>query len=373
MNHRLIALLIVLVCPFLNAVALAASERELNFAGGEGVTLSATLTLPDDAAPSRKVPGVVLITGSGPQDRDETIFDKKPFAVLAAEFTARGYAVLRYDDRGVGRSTGDYGAATIDDFIVDAKAAVRELGAQPEVDPQRLFVLGHSEGAAAAAEIAAAGAASAGVIYLAGAALPGHAILTDQAVRLARAGGVSEDRLDALRDAHRSLMQAILDDAPSREIVDRAAALIAVQTDGSADDPRVKMMAGRVRQQLVSPWMKRFMAHDPAAAARRATVPALALFGTLDLQVAPEINAEPMEQALKASGHALSAVRVLEGKNHLFQNARTGLVQEYAMIESDLDPAVAQLIADWMDQVLRERAGTTAPASTPSAPGTNGK
>lgn len=332
---------------------LAAVERELRFAGGsEGVTLAGTLTLPDGTSADKPAAGIVLVTGSGPQDRDESIFDKKPFAVLARELTARGYAVLRYDDRGAGQSTGKYAEATIDDFIKDAECALRELAAQAEVDAKRLFVLGHSEGSGVAAELARAGKVSAGVIYLAGTALPGHAILTDQSVRLARASGVTEEKLEAIRTAHQTLMQTLLNDGTTREIIDKTAALIAAQSGESADNPRVKILAGQTSQQLRTPWMKRFLSHDPSEAASRATVPALALFGTLDLQVAPDANAEPMERALKASGQTLSEVRVLEGKNHLFQNARTGLIQEYAMLTEDLDPAVAQLIADWMDQVI---------------------
>lgn len=342
--------LITLITP---ASALGAMERELTFPGGEeGVTLAGTLTLPDGAAADRQVPGIILVTGSGPQDRDQSIFGKKPFAVLAREFTLRGYAVLRYDDRGVAQSTGKFADATIDDFIKDAQAALTTLADQPEVNAEQLFVLGHSEGAAAAAELAAAGKVTAGAIYLAGAALPGHAVLTDQSVHLARATGADEEQLEKIEATHGALMQAVLANAPAREIVEKTVALIAAQTDGTVPEANMRVMAGQVRLQLNSPWMRRFMEHDPSQAASRATVPALALFGTLDLQVTPDANAQPMREALEASGQEPSRVIVLEGKNHLFQNARTGIVQEYAMLEGDLEPEVAQTIADWMDEVI---------------------
>ncbi|MGP1346669.1 MAG: alpha/beta hydrolase family protein [Phycisphaerales bacterium] len=336
------------------------AEREIEFpGGGEGVVLAGTLTLPDGAAGGDGrgggVPGVVLVTGSGPQDRDETILGKKPFAVLAREFSAAGFAVLRYDDRGFGQSTGRFADATIDDFIADAGAALQALGSQPEVDASSLFVLGHSEGGGVAAELAAAGRVSGGVVYLAGTALPGHAVLTDQSVRLARAAGADEARCERIRAAHAALMQSFIKAEDRREIVEDIIALIEAQTDGGVPVQQMRIMAAQTRMQMETAWMRRFLEHDPAVAAAKSTVPALALFGTLDLQVHPDANAAPMRAALEASGHPESKVVVLEGKNHLFQNAQLGIIQEYGMLDGDLEPEVAALIAEWMRGVLEAR------------------
>lgn len=317
----------------------------------EAVTLAGTLTLPDVVEGGERFPAVVLLTGSGPQDRDSALFGKRPFVVLAEVLSARGYAVLRCDDRGIGASTGAFAGATIDDFVQDATAAVGWLKAHDAIDPERVFALGHSEGASVAAELASAGTLTGGAVYLGGTALPGHAVLTDQSVQLMRSVGTAEDRLAQIETAHRALMEALLADAGADVLLERTMTLVQAQTPAEIPDGQLRQMATATLPSFDDPWLRRFLEHDPAAAAASSTVPALALFGSLDAQVSDEANAGPMADAFAASGQPGSLVMVLPGKNHLFQNAQTGALREYGALPGDLDPGVARIIADWLDRV----------------------
>ncbi len=364
MHHSFIAAAVAWACSAGLATA-APTEIEVRIdAQSPGVTLAGTLALPalssdpsQGSAPepateanSGALPAVILITGSGPQDRDSAIFGQRPFAVLARELTARGYAVLRYDDRGTADSTGTFAGSTLDDFTSDARAALDWLKQHEAIDPARVFALGHSEGASVAAALAAEGALTGGAIYLGGTALPGHAVLSDQAVRLMQAAGAPSSMLDAIGPAHRALMQAVLDEADEATLLARTMDLIQAQTPAQIPEEQLRLAAQGTTEALSDPWMRRFLAHNPAQDVAASTVPALALFGSLDMQVSDEANAGPMADALHASGHPGSRVMVLPGLNHLFQRAKTGAMQEYALLPGDLAPEAAQLVADWLDE-----------------------
>ncbi|GAB4515851.1 MAG: hypothetical protein Tsb0013_20440 [Phycisphaerales bacterium] len=315
------------------------------------VVLAGTLSMPEGEA--EDLPGVVLLTGSGPQDRDSTIFGQTPLKVLAEAFVERGYAVLRCDDRGVGASVGSMEGATIDDFVNDARAMVKFLSVQEGVDWKKVFVVGHSEGAGVAAELAASGDVHAGVVFLGGTAVPGHEVLTDQSVRLLEAMGLGE-RGEAVRTAHRALMEALLDGADEGRVLDLTTELVVAQTGGALPEAFARMQAEQAAGQFEGAWFRSFLEHDPSRAIRKMSVPGLALFGSLDQQVSDELNAGPMADALAAMREPLSRVVVMPGRNHLFQRARTGGLDEYAQLD-DLDPDVAEAIADWMDDVLESR------------------
>jgi pimeloyl-ACP methyl ester carboxylesterase len=330
--------------------------EDVRIAASDRVTLAGTVTVPEGEGP---FPAVVLVTGSGPQDRDETLLGHKPFAVLADHLTRHGVLVLRYDDRGFGESTGDFAAATSDDFADDARAAVSWLAARPDV--ASVGVLGHSEGGLVAPMVANASDAVDFVVLLAGPAVPGAEILAEQARLIGVASGISEAGAEAWSAAYMralDLLTAVPLDAPvppdtAEAFKDalRAAALLLPDADRAilgVTGERLEATLDALLATVQTPWFRRFLVYDPQPALRALDVPTLALFGAKDLQVPPEQNAGPMRTALAASASPRHEVIVFEHLNHLFQTAETGGIQEYARIEETMSPVVLTAVADWI-------------------------
>lgn len=325
-----------------------------------GHIIEGTFIAPEGASKDRPVPAVLLVTGSGPQDRDESIAGHRPFAVLADALARRGIAVLRCDDRGVGKSTGDHATATTDDFASDAKFAFLTLANAEEVDRTRVGLVGHSEGALAAAlavgmldEDPKAHTKAAFAVLLAGPGVPGDAVLREQNARLLRAAGKPDAETAAERAAHAALLDAVAQAAPPEVTKAKARELVIEQVKLGGMDPArmppaaIDQQADAAVAQLASPWMKRFLTLDPAVPLQKVTCPVLALNGSLDAQVAPEQNMPAIEKALGEAKVPVTA-RVMPGLNHLFQPAKTGGLEEYATIETTIDPAVLKAVADWV-------------------------
>lgn len=309
---------------------------DVRFDGGGGSKLAGTLTLPPGQGP---FPAVVLLSGSGPNDRDETIKDHKPFAVIADALTRQGIAVLRYDKRGIGASTGNYTVATSTDFADDAVAAVAFLRGRPDIAGGRIGLIGHSEGGLLAPMAAAKDPKIAFVVLLAGPALSGAEILKLQVRAKAESMGASPAEIDK-RVAFQGRLMAALggkDEAGARAAVDQVLA----ETPGL--DPNV---AAAARQMASSPWFRQFVAYDPVPALKALRIPVLALYGDKDFQVPPDANAPLMREALKADSDA--TVVVLPGLNHLFQLATTGLDDEYGQIEETISPGVLDRLVAWV-------------------------
>jgi uncharacterized protein len=296
------------------------TEEEVAFDNprAKGVRLSGTLTVPPRTG---RIPVVVLITGSGPQTRDEEVAGHPVFLVLADALTRAGIAVLRYDDRGVGKSTGVFSAATTADFADDAEAALEFIRADRRFRTAGL--LGHSEGGAAAAVVAARNEGVSFVVLLAPSAVPGRDLILAQKEAILKASGVPAPDLSQ----DRALYEAILSGQDARELLP-------------------KELPAPARDFVLSPWMRHFLAFDPGPALRRIRVPLLALFGEKDLQVLPSQNAPALRAAI--AGNKRATVEVLPGMNHLFQNAATGLPAEYGSIEQTISPEVPQRIAKWI-------------------------
>jgi uncharacterized protein len=335
----------------------AFGEEEVTFAsaaepeeGADAVMLAGTLSTPV-SGPDREAgfPAVVLVTGSGPQDRDQTIMGKKPFKHIADHMVNRGFVVLRYDDRGFGESTGDFASATVDDFTLDALGALEYLARRDDVDAECLFVIGHSEGGSVLAELLAqhADALTGGGVSLAGTAMPGSRVLTDQSVELARLQGVEGDDLEALRDAHRSLMQAMLDDADEETLIKRTIELVQLQAPQAGPEQALAIARQQV-PAMRSVWMTRFLEHNPAKGFARAKAPVLAVFGGRDRQVTVDLNLVPMTRALERAGVPGSLVLVFPRKNHLFQTAKTGGLSEYMLLPEHIAPDVLEAVGDWL-------------------------
>lgn len=315
-----------------------------------GVRLAGTLTLPAGDGPH---PAVLLVSGSGPQDRDETLLGHKPFLVLSDHLTRRGVAVLRLDDRGTAGSTGSFAAATSDDFAQDAAAAVRWLRARPEIADDRVGIVGHSEGGLIAPMVASRDPRVAFVVLLAGPGTPSAELLVKQGALISRAGGDPEREIERTMAFQREMFGAIAQTADSaalharlNEIGQRFLATLTPEERAMPSGSEATLAA--TVNTMVSPWYRWFLRYDPAPALRATRVPVLALNGALDLQVPADENLAGIQQALRAGGNRDVTVEKLPGLNHLFQTARTGAPSEYNLIEETMAPVVLERVSGWI-------------------------
>jgi fermentation-respiration switch protein FrsA (DUF1100 family) len=313
-------------------------EQEVTYANkAQNVSLAATLTIPQGKGP---FPAVVLITGSGPQDRDESLLGHKPFLILADHLTRLGIAVLRADDRGTGKSTGVFANATTADFATDTEAAIAYLKTRTEVNRHKIGLIGHSEGGGIAPMIAARNRDVAFIVMMAGTGVPGDQVLVAQGEAIQIAMGKSPEA--AAKDA-----------AEEKELF----ALIETEKDQAvlAKELREKL-AGKLPETQVgleiekaaSSWSRFFLTYDPATALRKVTCPVLAINGSLDKQVLPSQNLPAIRKALEESGNKHAEVDELPGLNHLFQTAKTGAPAEYAQIEETMSPVVLEKMSSWI-------------------------
>jgi hypothetical protein len=301
-----------------------------------GLALAGTLTRPDAPGPH---PGVVLVSGSGPQDRNSTVAGHRLFHVLADRLTRSGVAVLRYDERGVGASEGRFAGATARDLAGDAAAAVRALKGRPEVADGKVGLVGMSEGGYVAPMVHVRRAPVDFLVLMAGPSVPGGDVLVEQVAGIAEARGASPAQVDSVRALQRRVMEAVQAPGDSVAAAGRVREVLEAEgLSGRAVDAQV--------ESVTSPWFRHFVRHDPAEVLRQVDVPVLALYGSNDLQVPPAQNAAPMRRALEASPDA--TVRVLDGLNHLFQPADTGLPSRYATIDTTMAPAALDAVAQWI-------------------------
>lgn len=309
----------------------------------DGVTLAGTLTLPRGVGP---FPAVVLITGSGPQDRDETIFGHKPFLVLSDRLTRAGVATLRADDRGVGGSGGSTSEATAELLVGDVRAAVALLASRPEIDATRIGLIGHSEGGMLAPRVATEDDRVAFIVLLAGTGVSGAEVLEEQAAALLRAAGAPDDVIERNRGAQREALRLVMEDASEEKILAAVRGLVVAQAPPGTPDETIDQVARQQVEMVSSPWFRSFLSYDPRTWLREVVVPVLALNGSLDLQVDADINLREIERALAKSRDV--TVMKLEGLNHLFQTARRGTVDEYMTIEETFAPAALEIIEAWV-------------------------
>lgn len=318
-----------------------------------GFDLAGTLTLPAGDGP---FVAVVLVSGSGPQNRDSELFGHRPFAVWADVLTRAGVAVLRVDDRGVGESGGDRSAATTRDFADDALACVRWLAGRKDVSS--VGVIGHSEGAVVAAMVAAESDVPRFVVLLAGSGLTGAQTLVAQNRALAIGAGRSASEAESVAEAAGAFFAAVQRDAEEPELLPLARELVSRQLAGRAvPTSAVEEAARGAVAQMRVPWFRAFLSLDPAASLSRVRVPVLAVFGGKDLQVVPEFERPAVESALRASPSRDVTVRTFDGVNHLLQPARRGTVDEYGVIETTVSPEVLEAVRSW----VVERGGVVRP------------
>ena len=308
----------------------------------QNVTLAATFTVPQGKGPFS---AVVLITGSGPQDRDETLLGHKPFLILSDYLTRHGIAVLRADDRGTAKSTGDFKTATTADFATDTEAGIAYLKTRPEVDPHKIGLIGHSEGAMIAPMIAARNPDVAFIVMMAGSGVSGDQVLVAQREAIAVASGTKPEEA-AKYAAKEKEMLALIEAEKIPTEKDDAALEKELREKMAGDVPESQI--GLQIKLLTSPWFRYFLTYDPASALRKVTCPVLVLNGEKDKQVLPEQNLPPIRQALTQAGNKHFEVDELPGLNHLFQTANTGSPTEYAGIEETMSPVALEKINAWI-------------------------
>ena len=320
-----------------------------------GIKLGGTLTLP---VSGEQFTTVLLITGSGQQNRDEELFGHKPFLVLADYLTRHGIAVLRVDDRGIGESTGNFASSTTKDFSTDVLASVKYLKNRNEIDSKRIGLIGHSEGGIIAPMVASETNDVAFIVLMAGSGLPGDEVLYLQGEALAKAENIPVERIKRIIELNRMMYNVIKAGSDSVKIVEQ---LIKTYSDNynSLDEkekseiPTPETMFGHGLKSMMSPWFKYFINYDPAPALEKVKCPVLALNGSKDLQVLPTENLAGIKRALEKSGNKNFEVKELPGLNHLFQTAETGNPSEYAKIEETISPIALQTIGDWILNITK--------------------
>ncbi|HPF70969.1 MAG TPA: alpha/beta fold hydrolase [Candidatus Krumholzibacteria bacterium] len=331
------------------------TAEDVGYADGD-VHLAATLTLPPGQGP---FPAAVLITGSGPQDRDEALFGHKPFAVLADALTRRGIAVLRADDRGVGGSTGNRRTSTSADYAQDALAGVRYLQTRPEIDRRRIGLVGHSEGGLIAPMVAAeAPDEIAYIVLMAGPGVPLGDVVKRQVGLISAASGADSAAVAdevALTSLVIDMIAAGSDSAAVRARFEQAVRDAAAATGQPVTDEQVNQLADANLRGVFSPWFRYALTLDPVKALRQVHCPVLAINGELDRQVDPDQNLYPIEKALAEAGNPDVTIARMPMLNHMLQTARTGAPAEYAAIEETMSPAALALIGDWITERFGSR------------------
>jgi pimeloyl-ACP methyl ester carboxylesterase len=316
-----------------------------------GIKLSGTLTFP---VSNRKLPAVILVTGSGQQDRNETIGGHKPFWIIADYLSRNGIAVLRFDDRGIGGSTGNFNQSTTGDFSEDALAGITFLKSRREIDPKKIGIIGHSEGGIVAPLAASISSDVAFIVSMAGVFVNFEDIVIDQILNQQRQLGRNDDDLELERKWRTKIYSLAKENTDS---VTAAKKLWSLYSELTEDEiKRLNWPRGRHEAQIgqvLSPWWRYALSLDNKAVLMKVNCPVLAIFGELDQQVNPDTNIPVIEEAIKAGNKKNITLKEFPGLNHLFQTAKTGSEYEYIRIEETISTQVLQIITDWILNLAR--------------------
>lgn len=320
-------------------------EEEVSYENKQDqVKLAATLTLPRGGGP---FPAVVLITGSGPQDRNEALLGHQPFLVLADYLTRRGIAVLRADDRGVGGTSKGGPNDTTENFANDALAGVEFLKTRKEINAKQIGLVGHSEGGMAAPMVAAKSDDVAFIVLMAGPGIPGDKLLIKQTGLIASSECQKEVEL-SLAESQRlfAIVTQEKDSAVARQKLREAATKRAEAAKKRVD---AQLASSELQSAaFATPWFRYFLGYDPLPTLMKIHVPVLAINGEKDLQVPAKEDLEAIDGALKVAGNRDYKIVLLPDLNHLFQTSRTGAPSEYAEIEETIAPIALQTVGDWI-------------------------
>jgi len=315
------------------------------------ISLAGTLTLPKKDG---VFPAVILITGSGPQNRDEELLGHKPFLIISDYLTRNGIAVLRYDDRGVGQSTGDFKAATSADLATDVKSAVAYLKKRKEINKKKIGLIGHSEGGLIAPIVASKSKRVSFIVLLAGTGMRGDELLLLREELILRADSDSEEDLKESIQTSSELFELVANSNGDNsklkmDLTDKL-------NEAFANEPDAEIPGGMKKEeyvslyvnQLASPWMSYFMKFNPVPSLERVRCPVLALNGAKDVQVPSKENLSAIKNALTRGGNLNVTTKEYSNLNHLFQDCETGMPDEYSTIEQTFSSIVLDDITTWI-------------------------
>ncbi len=331
-------------------------EEEVSFTDAQtGITFAGTLTIPEG---QKIFPAVILVTGSGPQTRDEELLGHKPFLIIADYLTRNGIAVLRYDDRGVGKSKGVFSTGTTADFAQDAEAAFMFLKADKRIDAKKVGIIGHSEGGMIAPMIAARNKEVAFIVMLAGPGLKGQDILLQQSILIAKADTTSDEEIKTNTALNKQMYAIAIKEKDDKKAAEKMRLLI--EDYWKTMKPETIKKYGLDKKaliqsvyQILTPWFRYFLQSDPAKYLVKVKCPVLAVNGSKDLQAPPIQDLEAIKKYLTKAGNKNFTTKEFEGLNHLFQHATTGSPSEYMDIEETFAPEVLDYMGKWIKEVTK--------------------
>ncbi|MCG2617924.1 alpha/beta hydrolase [Terrimonas sp. NA20] len=320
----------------------------------------ATITIPQGKGP---FPAALLITGSGPQNRDEEVFGHKAFAVLADALTRNGFVVLRVDDRGIGKTTGPFSGATTADFADDARTGLQYLQSRPEVNKKKTGMIGHSEGGMIAPMVAANRDDIDFIVLLAGPGVPVSQLMADQNAAIFRQAGMSEPAITSYIDIYTNVAKHIVSTTDSLTALNKSIELIRswrLKTDTALlrelrvnGDETDREMATAFASAMRDNWFRYFYSFDPTGYLQNLRCKVLALNGSKDIQVLSSANLPAIEASLKKSKSRSFIVKEMPGLNHLFQTCKTCSTTEYGQLEETFAPAALEEINNWLNKNVK--------------------
>jgi hypothetical protein len=305
------------------------------------ITLAGTFTYPNGDGP---FPTVILISGSGGQNRDEEIFNHKSFWVIADYFAKNGIATLRYDDRGIAQSEGNFATSTSADFAEDAKAGIEFLKVHPKVNSSKLGIVGHSEGGMIAPMVAASDSSIGFIILLAGPGIPIDELMILQNNEVSKANGLSKSMIEQNSILNQKCYAIIKTEKDLSKAKTKLNKLFAKSEMAEIDIQNTINL-------ITSPWFRYFIQYDPSISLEKVKCPVLALNGDKDIQVTANENLAGIEASLKKAGNQNYEVKLVENKNHLFQTTQKLGIDEYMENEESFAPDVMKLMLDWIQKI----------------------
>lgn len=327
------------------------------------ISYGATLTMPHETKKNQTFPVVILITGSGKQDRDETLFDHKSFAVIADYLTKNGIAVLRVDDRGMGKTTGNYDTSSSQDFAKDVEAGIQYLLSRKEVDRKHIGLIGHSEGGLIATMAATENKNVSFIVMLAGPGVPGMSVVDYQNELPMEKAGIKKEIIQKFLDLHHALIKDAISILNKDDYKNKVAESYKAWKEKQSAETLNTLIKGADEQVISglqkqyspfhSKWWRFFLTYDPAKDLQKLSIPVLALNGEKDAQVDPKINLPAIEAALKKSKSKNFKTVEMPGLNHLFQHCSKCTIGEYGELEETFSPEALKIMSDWIKEVVK--------------------